>query len=48
MGPGYFPNYHRATDVPENVDWHSVAACVRIAAGTIAAFDRRVRGGSGP
>lgn len=42
MGPGYFPHYHHPSDTPENVDWGSVAACARIAAGTIAAFERRV------
>lgn len=38
MGPGYFPHYHHPSDLPEAVDWESVAACARIAAGTIAAF----------
>jgi hypothetical protein len=42
MGPGYFPNYHWPTDVPENVDWDSVRSCARIAAGTLTAFERRV------
>ncbi len=42
MGPGYFPHYHRPSDTPDNVDWSSVEACARIAAGTIRAFDRRV------
>jgi hypothetical protein len=42
MGPGYFPNYHWPTDTPENVDWTSVRSCARIAAGTLAAFERRV------
>jgi hypothetical protein len=42
MGPGYFPNYHRPTDTPENVDWDSVRSCARIAAGALAAFERRV------
>jgi Peptidase family M28 len=42
MGPGYFPNYHWPTDVPESVDWDSVRSCARIAAGTLAAFERRV------
>jgi hypothetical protein len=45
MGPGYFPHYHRLSDTPENVDWGSVEACARIAAGTIGAFDRRVSSG---
>jgi hypothetical protein len=42
MGPGYFPHYHHPSDTPDNVDWGSVEACARIAAGTIAAFDRRM------
>jgi hypothetical protein len=42
MGPGYFPHYHRATDVPETVDWRSVQACARIAAGSVQALGRRV------
>lgn len=42
MGPGFFPNYHHPSDRPENVDWSSVESCARIAAGTIAAFERRV------
>ena len=46
MGPGYFPHYHHPSDTPDNVDWESVGACARIAAGTIAAFDRRVSEGS--
>lgn len=46
MGPGYFPNYHRPTDTPENVDWDSVASCARTAAGAIGAFERRVRAGA--
>ncbi len=50
MGPGYFPNYHHPNDLPEHVDWDSVAACARIAAGTIGAFERRAAdlGASGP
>ncbi len=47
IGPGYFPNYHRPSDVPENVDWGSVESCARIAAGAVAAFARRV-GSGGP
>ncbi len=43
MGPGFFPNYHRMSDTPENVDWVSVESCARIAAGTIAALERRYR-----
>jgi hypothetical protein len=46
MGPGYFPHYHHPTDLPEHVDWGSVAACARIAAGTVLAFARRVERGS--
>lgn len=46
MGPGYFPHYHRPTDTPDNVDWGSVEACARIAAGTIETFDRRVSEGT--
>lgn len=42
MGPGYFPHYHHPSDRPEHVDWDSVEACVRIAAGTLAAYQRRV------
>ena len=42
MGPGYFPNYHRLSDLPESVDWRSVGVCARIAAGAIQAFARRV------
>ena len=38
MGPGYYPHYHHRSDTPENVDWDSVAACARIAAGTIGAY----------
>ncbi len=41
MGPGYFPHYHHPSDLPEHVDWESVAACARIAGGTIAAFAAR-------
>ncbi len=41
IGPGYYPHYHHPTDVPEHVDWDSVAACARIAHGTLRAFDRR-------
>jgi hypothetical protein len=38
MGPGYYPNYHHPSDTPANVDWESVSACARIAAGTIGAY----------
>lgn len=44
MGPGYFPHYHHPSDLPEHVDWDSVADCARIAAGTIAAYTRRSAG----
>jgi hypothetical protein len=46
MGPGYFPNYHRPSDTPDNVDWDSVESCARIAAGAVAAFERRVGSGA--
>ena len=48
MGPGYFPNYHRMSDTPENVDWASVESCARIAAGTITALERRYRETASP
>lgn len=35
MGPGYFPGYHHPTDVPARVDWNSVRACARVAAGIV-------------
>jgi len=38
MGPGYFPEYHRPTDIPARVDWRSVERCARIARATIDAF----------
>ena len=44
MGPGYYPNYHHPSDTPDNVNWESVAACSRIASGTIDAYARRVAG----
>jgi methyl coenzyme M reductase beta subunit len=49
-GPGYFPGYHHPSDVPAGVDWPCVAACARLAAGTIAAAAERLRGpvGDGP
>lgn len=40
IGPGYYPHYHHPTDLPEHVDWDCVAACVRIAHGTLRALDR--------
>ena len=42
MGPGHFPHYHHPSDTPQHVDWDSVAACARIAAGTAAAYSRHV------
>ena len=45
MGPGYFPRYHHPSDTPDHVDWASVAACARIAAGTVATYARRVATG---
>jgi hypothetical protein len=37
IGPkGIYPNYHRPSDLPENVDWESVDACVELAAATAA------------
>ena len=41
VGPGYYTHYHHPSDLPEFVDWDSVAACARIAAGTVEAWDRR-------
>lgn len=41
IGPGYYPHYHHPSDLPEHVDWGSVGACARIAAGTLAELDRR-------
>jgi acetylornithine deacetylase/succinyl-diaminopimelate desuccinylase-like protein len=41
MGPGFYPHYHHPTDTAANVDWESVAACARIAAGTIGAYANR-------
>jgi hypothetical protein len=48
MGPGYFPHYHHPSDTPEHVDWESVEKCARVAAGTIAAYARRVERGAWP
>ncbi len=39
IGPGYYPHYHHPSDRPEHVDWDSVGACARIAAGTLAELD---------
>lgn len=31
MGPGHFTHYHHPSDVPEHVDWDSVAGCLVLA-----------------
>ncbi len=42
IGPGgAYTHYHVPSDLPEHVDWDSVSACARIAAGTLRAADRR-------
>ncbi len=42
IGPGgSYTHYHVPSDLPEHVDWDSVGACARIAAGTLRAVDRR-------
>lgn len=41
IGPGHYTHYHHPSDLPEHVDWECVAACARIAHGTLRAFDRR-------
>lgn len=41
VGPGYYTHYHHPSDLPDFVDYESVAACARIAAGTVDAWDRR-------
>jgi hypothetical protein len=43
MGPGYFPNYHRLSDVPEHVDWDCTDRCVRIAHGIAEEWAGRLR-----
>jgi hypothetical protein len=43
MGPGYFPNYHRLTDVPEAVDWDCARRCVAIAEGIGSEYAGRLR-----
>lgn len=50
MGPGYFPGYHHPTDVPARVDWASVQACARVAAGVVAVAAEALTGraGGGP
>jgi hypothetical protein len=44
VGPGYYTHYHHPSDLPEFVDYDCVAACARIAAGTVEAWDRRFAG----
>jgi hypothetical protein len=45
LGPdGAYTNYHLPSDVPEHVDWESVAACARIARGIVGEVDRRAGG----
>jgi Iap family predicted aminopeptidase len=41
VGPGFYTHYHHPSDLPEFVDYESVAACARIAAGAVEAWDRR-------
>ena len=41
IGPGHYPHYHHPSDLPEHVDWDSVAACARIAEGTLRELDAR-------
>lgn len=42
MGPGgAYTHYHVPSDLPEHVDWDSVTACARIAAGVLRVVDRR-------
>jgi hypothetical protein len=42
IGPGgSYTHYHVPSDLPEHVDWGSVQACAKIAAGTLRALDRR-------
>ncbi len=41
VGPGFYTHYHHPSDLPEFVDYGSVAACARIAAGAVEAWDRR-------
>ncbi len=36
LGDGYLPNHHLMTDTPDRVDWSSVEACIRLAAGIAA------------
>lgn len=42
IGPGgAYTHYHVPSDLPEHVDWASVEACARIAAGTLRVVDER-------
>jgi hypothetical protein len=45
VGPGYYTHYHHPSDLPEFVDYGCVAACARVAAGTVEAWDRRLAAG---
>ncbi len=42
IGPGYYPHYHHPSDLPEHVDWASVAVHP-IAHGTLRAYDAAER-----
>ncbi|MFN8132661.1 MAG: M28 family peptidase [Solirubrobacteraceae bacterium] len=52
LGPGYLPHHHLMSDTPANVDWGSVDACIRLAAGIVAEVGaevpRRPRPGDPP
>lgn len=52
LGPGYLPHHHLMSDTPANVDWGSVDACIRLAAGIVAEagaeVPRRPRPGDPP
>ena len=42
IGPGgAYTHYHVPSDLPEHVDWASVEACARIAAGALRVVDGR-------
>ncbi len=42
IGPGgAYTHYHVPSDLPEHVDWDSVASCARVAEGTLRVVDRR-------
>ncbi len=43
---GAFTDYHLPTDIPERVDWDSVAACTRLAAGIAEEWDASGRTGA--